>query len=396
MAAFKDPAYKATYRLPALGHELTLQVPHDVFSTQKIDDGTLLLLENLPAFPPERALDMGCGYGALGLPIARHYPACAMDLVDRDLLAVHWAQKNAEFNHIPNAHVLASLDYGSINLVPNLVEDSVEKYDWILCNIPARIGRAFIEYFFTEGLKRLSDRGEIRVVVILDLCETLESLGFTNLEKVASHKTHAIYSLKKQKPPTNGKKDLYLRDEVEIGGLTLERPFDLGGDDPLRIKNGLPLLWDALPRQKSYGSQERIFSFRIGYGAIPLQCRKRWPDALVTALDRDLLAANFTQRNADRLGLSGGRLQVSLSPNFFDSIPKGQDLILGEISPSLGQEVAHAELNAVAEGLQSGGQALLLSLEKTSKAWIENHWKHPSKKAYRLLARDNYVILSIS
>ena len=66
----RDPWFKATLNLSALGQKLQMQIPHDVFSTQRIDEGTLLLLEHLPSREPATVLDMGCGYGALGLPIA--------------------------------------------------------------------------------------------------------------------------------------------------------------------------------------------------------------------------------------------------------------------------------------------------------------------------------------
>src|SRR5213076_515113 len=53
---------------------LSLDVPWDVFSSQRIDEGTLLLLQHLPAGDPASLLDLGCGYGALGLPLAARWP----------------------------------------------------------------------------------------------------------------------------------------------------------------------------------------------------------------------------------------------------------------------------------------------------------------------------------
>src|SRR5438105_825733 len=70
----------------ALGQRLALDVPWDVFSSQRIDDGTLLLLKNLPQAEPRSVLDLGCGYGALGLPIAARRPSARCLLIDRDLL----------------------------------------------------------------------------------------------------------------------------------------------------------------------------------------------------------------------------------------------------------------------------------------------------------------------
>src|SRR5437870_3421770 len=71
----------------ALGLALALDVPADVFATHALDAGTRLLLRNLPGRAPASFLDLGCGYGALGLPVAARHPQARALLVDRDLLA---------------------------------------------------------------------------------------------------------------------------------------------------------------------------------------------------------------------------------------------------------------------------------------------------------------------
>ena len=76
---------------------LALDVPWDVFASQAVDEGTLLLLRHLPAHPPASLLDLGCGYGALGLPVAARWPSTRCVLVDRDLLAVAAARSAPKF-----------------------------------------------------------------------------------------------------------------------------------------------------------------------------------------------------------------------------------------------------------------------------------------------------------
>ena len=152
--------YKTTFQYSVLGQNLKLNVPHDVFSTQRIDEGTILLLENLPHSAPKTILDMGCGYGALGLPIASQFPNATIDMVDRDLLAVQWSQINARENSLTNVNAYGSLGFRDVKKA---------SYDWILCNVPARIGNPFIEDFIESGRRKLSAEGELRVVVIRDL-----------------------------------------------------------------------------------------------------------------------------------------------------------------------------------------------------------------------------------
>ncbi|HMC34905.1 MAG TPA: methyltransferase, partial [Myxococcales bacterium] len=108
---------------------LSLDVPWDVFSSQAIDEGTLLLLQNLPAGEPRSVLDLGCGYGALGLPIAARWPSARCVLIDRDLLAVAAAAHNARALGLRNAEARPGLGYREV---------AGERFDWVVCNVPAR------------------------------------------------------------------------------------------------------------------------------------------------------------------------------------------------------------------------------------------------------------------
>ena len=94
----------------SLGQTLSLDVPWDVFSSQRIDEGTLLLLDHLPAGEPRSVLDLGCGYGALGLPVAARWPSARCLLIDRDLLAAAASAHNAR------ALGLANVDLGLLHI----------------------------------------------------------------------------------------------------------------------------------------------------------------------------------------------------------------------------------------------------------------------------------------
>src|SRR5438477_12433013 len=80
------PYARTRLTVRAAGIELPLDVPADVFATRAVDEGTLLLLRNLPDVAPQSLLDLGCGYGAIGLTVAALHPAARALLVDRDLL----------------------------------------------------------------------------------------------------------------------------------------------------------------------------------------------------------------------------------------------------------------------------------------------------------------------
>jgi 16S rRNA G1207 methylase RsmC len=393
MPSKRDPWYRTRLRLDALGARLELSVPHDVFSTLRIDEGTRLLLDHLPGTEPRSVLDMGCGYGALGLPIAARHPQARVEMVDRDLLAVAWAARNAAENRLPNTVVHGSLGFRDVTA-------EGRPFDWILCNVPARIGRPFIVHLLEAGLSRLAPGGELRIVVIRDLAPIIEELRAARLWPLveeARGPRHAIFALAAQPRPASPPPEpeaLYLRDRVEIGGLELERPFDLGGDDLRRVGSGLPVLLDALPRTPP----PRVFCFRCGYGGLPLVARSRWPGAQVVAADRDLLATEFTRRNAERLGLAGERLRIREAAHFPDALLPAErfDLTLGELSPSAGERVAVAELEALARALSPGGQALVLALEKLEREWIRPLAASRRLSIHRVIARRGYALLRLA
>ncbi len=390
-----NPWHKTTVLIDALGARLRLSLPHDVFSSVGVDEGTLLLLNHLPAGEPGSVLDMGCGYGPLGLPIAARFPRARVEMVDRDLLVVAFAQRNAEANGLSNAAAHGSLGFRDLRV-------EGQPYDWILCNVPARIGPRFIAHLLEAGRALLAPPGALRVVVIRDLAPVIEALAAERglpLTEEARGPRHSVYALLAQPSRPAARPDpepsvLYARDQIAVAGLTLERPTDLGGDEPHRIGRGLPVLLDALPRR----APGRVLAFGCGYGTLPLVACARWPDAKVVGVGRDLLATAFTRHNAARLGFSPRRLEVRESGHFPDAIAPEErfDLAMGELSPSAGERVAAAELSALARMLERGGQALVLSLEKLERTWVRRLAEKQRLSIARVIAREGYALSRVA
>ncbi len=387
----KDPWHKARYSLDWARRNLGFEVPFDVFSTLRIDEGTLLLLDNLPKGQPGKILDMGCGYGALGIPVAALHPEALVEMVDRDLLAVQWSQRNATQNSVKNVAIYGSLGFERVQS---------GDFDWILCNVPARIGKSFIRHLFSEGLRRLSENGEIRAVVIRDLVPVVKEIGIESgfsITEIASGPRHSVFSLASKarhfSKSQEESQDLYLRDTIEISGVQFERPFDFGGDDPKRIKGSLPLLLDTLPRQMIPGD---VLCVRGGYGVLPYLCSKKWENARITVFDRDLIGLNFVRRNFDRLGWpTAARLVEGW---FYPAvIPAGPqfDLITLEISPSAGEAVAQEEITAAEKRLKPGGVLISVCLDKIWKEWIQPFSKVKSLPIRAIAARDGFTAFSL-
>jgi 16S rRNA (guanine1207-N2)-methyltransferase len=380
------PYARTRLTVRALGVALPLDVPADVFATRAIDEGTLLLLRNLPTARPESLLDLGCGYGALGLPIAARHPQARAVLVDRDLLAVRAAAHNARALGLANVEVRPGLGYRDL--------PGGARFDLVLCNVPARIGPRGVAYLLEAGRSLLTPGGELRAVVIGDLRDQVEAARIEGARLAASGRNHLVYSV----PPGPSRfalqdESVYARDETRFEAapertLVLERPHD-ASEDPGH-GNALRVLLDAAPRTAA----GTVLSFRSGYGALPLAARVRWPQAQVVAQDRDLLETAFLRRNAATLGLGGDRLRVAPAIFPSEALPEGgARLVLGEASAPGGEAVFARELLDARRLLAPGGEALVLASEKQAREWLPA--AAPSGASV-LLRREGACILRIA
>lgn len=128
-----------------------------VFSKRGVDFGSRLLIEAFQ-FPDRdgRILDIGCGYGAIGLALAKEQPSRVTVLVDINKRAVDLARKNARINHIDNTVVFQS----------DLCRQ-VKGSDFavMVSNPPVRAGKPLLYRLFHEACGRLQAGGEFWVVI---------------------------------------------------------------------------------------------------------------------------------------------------------------------------------------------------------------------------------------
>ena len=137
------------------GNELVFLTDSGVFSKDKVDYGTRLLLESLPEGLSGRILDLGCGYGAIGLSIAKAYPNVHVLLADINVRAVELARENARLNDITNAEVYQSDGFDKIDGI----------FDVIVTNPPIRAGKEIIYSLFGQSFSHLRSGGELYVVI---------------------------------------------------------------------------------------------------------------------------------------------------------------------------------------------------------------------------------------
>ncbi|HEY3447229.1 MAG TPA: methyltransferase [Myxococcales bacterium] len=338
------PLIEHHFLAEALGQRLRLVAAAGLFSADRLDDGTLLLLQNLPsATAPRTLLDLGCGCGGLGLPIAAAHPTAKLLLVDRDLLAVRYAQRNAREHGLNNVICAGSLGYRDVGSAP---------FDWILCNVPARIGRDAIAAFAKGGAARLQSGGELRFVVIRDLGPVVaEVLAAQGLEgrRAAQSARHEVWAIAPRDGACAPAEDdtIYLRDRVKVGDLELDRPADIS-EDPGHQREGLPLLLSCLPSKPG----ARALVWRGGYGAVSRTLARR--GAKVLAADRDLLALSFTGRNAQ------GTVELRPAATLEELAEPPFDTAVAEVQPAFGDAGALQEWKALASRVRPGGTGVSL------------------------------------
>jgi len=173
------------------GRSLVLHSTWGLFSPREIDEGTQLLLRHIAVRPADHCLDLGCGYGPIGLAMAILAPEGQVLMVDKDFVAVSYAQRNAERNRIGNAR--AQLSNGFDQIDPKL------RFDLIASNIPAKVGKELLALYLHDAHARLRGGGRLYLVTINGLREFMKRnlLGvFGNYEKVkqGGHYTVALAS----------------------------------------------------------------------------------------------------------------------------------------------------------------------------------------------------------
>ncbi len=139
------------------GQPLSFHTTWGLFSPREIDEGSRLLLNLIEVSPDADCLDLGCGYGVIGLTLASLAKNGTTALVDKDFVAIEYAQKNAALNKIQNVDILLSNGLQQVNS---------KKFDIVASNIPAKVGNELMSLFFNDAYQQLNPGGKVYVVTI--------------------------------------------------------------------------------------------------------------------------------------------------------------------------------------------------------------------------------------
>lgn len=168
------------------GFDLSFKTKPGVFSKNQVDNGTRLLAESLEIQPTDNVLDLGCGYGPIGIVAAKLAPRGKSVLVDTNIRAVRLAEENITLNHVENAKALLSDGFEVV---------TGEKFHIIACNPPASSGLELFEEFLRGAKKYLIADGKIYFVTqerLKPVVERLFKKVFGNYELVNRSRGYII------------------------------------------------------------------------------------------------------------------------------------------------------------------------------------------------------------
>ena len=139
------------------GQNYTYFTDNGVFSKSKIDEGTYIFLKVLlPLRLTGRILDLGCGYGPIGLTIAQNSKEARVDLADINSRALALASKSGERLNLNDRVTFLHSD---------IFEKIEGPYDSIVVNPPIRAGKVVTYRMYEESKQYLIDGGSLYVVI---------------------------------------------------------------------------------------------------------------------------------------------------------------------------------------------------------------------------------------
>ena len=177
------------------GISMQLLTDNGVFSKNKVDEGSLAFLKVLlPLDLGNNILDLGCGYGTIGLTLAIAKKEARVTLADINPRALNMCRRNAE---------LLNLSQRVTILQSDIYEKIEGRYDSIVINPPIRAGKAVTYRMYEEAKQYLIDGGSLLIVIRKaqgadSASKYIESI-FGNIRLLDRHKGYHFYKAVKSK-----------------------------------------------------------------------------------------------------------------------------------------------------------------------------------------------------
>lgn len=172
---------------PVLGKSMQFTSTWGLFSPEKLDEGSLMLLDHIEFGKTDSSIDLGCGYGVLGMTAARECPEGQHLLIDKDFVAVEYAKKNCVDNKLSNTEVQLSNGFRHV--------DPARRFDLVMSNLPAKASKEQHYLYLLDAYNAMNVGGRFYVVTINGLREFMQRTFkevFGNSSKLKQGKTYTI------------------------------------------------------------------------------------------------------------------------------------------------------------------------------------------------------------
>jgi 16S rRNA G1207 methylase RsmC len=186
----KSSFVKEKFEIEVLGEKIIINSGSGLFSLKELDFGTELLIKNAKIPSPDSiALDLGCGYGIVGIALKKHYPNLDMTLIDVNDRAIQVSKKNCDENDTECLVVKSDI------FANPLLKD--KKFDVILTNPPFSAGKKVCTEFIEQSFDHLNQNGSLQLVAPHNKGgESLKKImlaKFDNVDELAKKRGYRVY-----------------------------------------------------------------------------------------------------------------------------------------------------------------------------------------------------------
>ncbi len=387
----EDVYFHKTITCRAYGHTFRFRASQELFSSHDIDIGTRFLLRSIvenDLHRSKRILDIGCGYGPLGIIMKQLNPDSEVHLVDRDALAVSYARQNAALNDLTAPDIYGSLGYDDLRRAD---------FDLIVSNIPGKAGELVITHLLREAIYYLAPGGTVAIVVVNPLEDTsagiLKNTPEVEILSRRQRSGHTVFHYRFTSAPTGNpagdslQRGVYHRDNMTMYSGNLEyvvqTAYGLPEFDTLNYKT--ELLMQALNSDDLPADTGRAAVFNPGQGHITVALWKMAQPQNILLIDRDLLALRYSQHNLLLNGCPPERISIHHGVGADFESDEKIDRFIGVLREEEGREAIYNLVTAAGGRLSPGGM-LIITAGSTAITRLVTDLKAQSR--LRITARE--------
>lgn len=358
----RDSYFKKTLAFKQADATLQFRVSQALFSSHEIDAGTRFLLRTLPRLPMERmnrVLDVGCGYGPLGLTLQAMDKTRTVHLIDRDALAVDFARQNAALNQLASGQIYGSLGYDAV---------AAGEFDLIVSNLPGKAGSEVISHLIGDARAFLAPNGHAAVVVVTPLAPLVENVLTEQPDTAVSYRestaNHTVFHYHftagyGAAPQASFASGLYWREQMSVPvqkrSFTMQTAFGLPEFDTPSYQTRL--LFNAL-KAIPPGQPKHMLVVNPGQGHTAVAAWLSLAPQKISLLDRDLLALKTTSYNLQQNGCPQEMIS-SYHQIGLPDLPEPADLVIHPLRDSEGPAIIAARLGLLAEHISPEAVVLI-------------------------------------